>query len=268
METIISILTILCGIAIALIPIYFRVSRVIKRKKKLTPAGYIVVGISLLFIAFQAFQIVLAERQIVSAKNELRLNDSLNKAFIKENNKSIVTPFAEGLRKYGLKYDSARREIAILVRDSSKKVIITNSIVPELDICNIEMKQNVDTMKSELTICSSQSTAYKLRVKVFYLSRNKEDILTFQNIPDDSPIDKMLPETSYTHFRTFYGDFKDITKLYFLIKITYNDFNGRNYYFETLRNYDRDKKVYGLLTLKEKIWVADFFNKSGITNQL
>jgi len=264
MELTINLFIIILAITIGVIPSFYDLTKKQRGKKKKTKIGWFTIVLVLSLIILQIFQIFNAENEKQLLKIDQQKRDSLSRDFIIKNNKSIVTPFSDGLRKYGLKYDSARREIEKLVKDSAKKITVINSVKPEPSICATEFIYGKDSTSLKLitTFCTSESAAYELKGTLYFIVREINDNLIYASPPWRLNVEKLNINSDISISGSLNEHVKTIKTVYILVKATYKDKDGKSFNFDSLIWCNSHQG--GSLTSKESIWIKDFYKRNGV----
>lgn len=155
---------------------YFDKSK--KGHNKITKKGKVFFSVLIITIILYFFQYRQNEIENLDKKNEFlkqkNQSDSLFQIKLEESNDKIIKSFAEGLAKYGLKYDSATIKIEKLIRDSIRMNTIVNKAEPFLSLCKdkpIELK-NVSKENYEffLNICNSDAPSRNIESTIYVVS--------------------------------------------------------------------------------------------------
>ena len=280
---ILGLIVILLSIAIGLIPSIWGIRKPKRNgKKPLTYAGIILIALLPITVTLQLIQIKEAdtEKKLIEskAKNDrdeltkifiretVRLK-AANESFIVQNNKSIVDPFAKGLLKYGLKFDTAKLEIQRIVKDSLK-LVVYNDVKPEISYSEIMVTLSGDSIKHQFVLMCQQATIYNFKANVYLIARTNDDRLFLMGKMFPFKFNKWVLNGTYTStFTTFgvKGDPLANTKAYYyLIRGNYQDNKGKIFVENELIEYSKFAKGLIALTEKEYIWVKDFCDKRNL----
>ena len=273
MTILLTALIIILGILAASLPSFYEVITKVRGKKKLTKAGQVVLLLISIFTLLQILQAFMVEneknetikQQVVKdsiAKRDEFIKDSLHQAFIVNNNKSIVNPFAEGFSKYGLKYDSATKVIEKLVRDSAKRESKFYSMGrPILDLREILLtKLTNDSAEFQVKIACEQSTAYNVNLPLKYGCIDKSSYVYNLGTLKEKPaagdltagkvrtIHLKIPRMDNAEIFLFYikGSYTDIPKL------------DSQYPFYAFYQYDVKTKIMTMVSEKNKEMINVF----------
>jgi len=266
----VGILTIILGLLAASLPSYKPLISKKGRKTELTSTGILVLIILIFLVCLQVFQMIYGEvqnnlKEEKQAK-ELRERDSVNIVRMRQNTESISKAYADGFAKYGLKYDTAKKEIEKLVKDSLKTTVY-GEIKPEMDFCDIRTEVDNDTLRNYINLCVKQATAYKCKFTIHMVSRDSDDKLfdlgTFFPISINRLTDGI--EVTRTLFADRSNGVKQTMKFYYFLIGSYQDRNGKIYEHKQLIYYDLVRKLNGYLTPKEEVWLVDFYKKLGVS---
>ena len=259
MDTAIGILTILFGVAAATIPSYYRV-RVPNGSRKITKAGQFVALLITALVLLQVYQIWRAADEKAIASRNLEIRDSIYKDFIDKNTRSIIQPFAQELKQTNREYDIATKTIRDLVRDSSKQITVSSSVIPEVAI----NEMFADTVAGKMTVhyFATQAAVYDFKPKAYVILRLQDDVLEYAGLYHNLKVKKMTAGTGVEMVGDLRFKFGLIKNFYIWSKSTYKDQLGRKYGFEEMKNYEVKNERMRDLTDREYVWIFDAFKKN------
>ena len=282
------ILNIIIGLCTALIGVLAFADKIKKYKyliflKSLKNKIFIFFMASLIIVLATIQKDLNSESQIkseqVKAEKDLEKRDSLNKLFLDENNRKLITTFTDALVQYGLKYDSAKKEIERIVKDSSKKIIQYNY--------GSDPTLTVNPNDGIKFINSASGDNFEIRFKNFNATSKNINILIYCCVWERTD----TPNVSYrfkdikhlltsNQFATNYQMLKDhissiklnlkysatsTSMYYFLIKGSYsNSDNTKKFTIDALYTFNFYEKKFGGTTEPSNSIIRNILTEKGI----
>ncbi len=227
-------------------------------KRKKYYRRFSVRGYSLVFLAIFLIICSVKQNEITEELNEIKdkevsVRDSINQYRTQEL-----------LAKYGLKVDRKNDEIVRILRDSSlSKTTIINGAQPYLNISNIEMKRNGDTLGFKIWYCSEEAISYNLDVLLdiyaYKIERDSFSVVV-ENLRDISsvtiPKDRCIINDSHRLIGRNNND-----EYIFFLHGTYENSTHKKIKANYLSSYNFPQKHFGGLTPEHHVDFMKFLQK-------
>jgi|GEM_PF-4544251 len=184
--------------------------------------------------------------------NQIRFNESLVKA-----SGAASAANAETMAKYYLKYDSVQHIVERIVKDSSKKNVITQTYtdaLPDLDISDIKLiKSRNDTLEFKINITCKKTAIKQLNLSCQLL------LLKGRNFTFCPPIKRFMPKdldlSSNTTYQIDYvniNSLKNILQAFFHIYGSYL-YKNEKFPVDYILSYNFRENIYGFPDGKESL---------------
>lgn len=193
------------------------------------------------------------------AKIEKRKDDSISRLANENSTAKVIGTFTTSLARYGLKYDSTTNEI--------QKSITTNIENSKLNPVVGILTMDRDTTKSGIDLnyqlCSSQATAYNIKVGIYNVLRTKKNELIYLTGTDRKTEIDALILTNCMQLNIQTTDPESVVShIYFYAKFDYEDEIGKKISRTELTAFDTSTNTMNYLTPKESLWIKDFYAKN------
>ena len=232
--------------------------------RRITKKGWVFLVVALITIALYIIQFHLNEKEI--AKREKAFENKLD-----ANKEKIIETFTDGLAKYGLKYDSSRRRIEKLIKDSAqRKTVIINKSEPFLSLCQdrpIHLENITQTnYKFVLHICNSSAPSRNIDAIVYVVSVDSLNRLYFTKELDLFQSKAQLDKNAHIEQQLLVPNLRKYRICYFLIKGSWTNVSEKNKYeIDEIYHYNLETGNSGGITSSHerqiRLFLKDKLNK-------